>query len=79
VYGTRARSHKGKLARRKGRKIKGQEKELIDGKAFQQIRKYFPKARRNPRVDDRRVISGIVYVSRNEFERWDAPKGYGSP
>jgi transposase len=37
----------------------------------------FPKARRKPRVDDRRVISGIVYVLRNGLRWRDAPKEYG--
>ena len=30
-----------------------------------------------PRVDDRRVVSGIVYVIRNGLQWKDAPKGYG--
>jgi transposase len=29
-----------------------------------------------PRVDDRRVVSGIVYVIRNGLQWKDAPKGY---
>lgn len=30
-----------------------------------------------PRVDNRRVVSGIVYVIRNGLQWKDAPKGYG--
>jgi transposase len=30
-----------------------------------------------PRVDDRRVVSGIVYVIRHGLQWKDAPKGYG--
>ncbi|MCI1909780.1 MAG: transposase [Acetobacter fabarum] len=30
-----------------------------------------------PRVDDRRVLSGIVYVIRNGLQWKDAPKAYG--
>jgi len=30
-----------------------------------------------PRVDDRRVVSGIVYVIRNGLQWKDAPKDYG--
>ena len=30
-----------------------------------------------PRVDDRRVVSGIVYVIRNGLQWKDAPKAYG--
>ena len=33
--------------------------------------------RGKPRVDDRRVISGIVYVIRNGLQWKDAPKEYG--
>ena len=38
---------------------------------------YFPRSRGLPRVDDRRVISGIVYVIRNGLRWCDAPPGYG--
>jgi transposase len=34
------------------------------------------KARDLPRVDDRRVISGIVYVVRNGLQWKDVPAGY---
>jgi transposase len=34
-------------------------------------------ARGLPRVDDRRVISGIIYVIRNGLQWKDAPRGYG--
>jgi transposase len=37
----------------------------------------FPKPRGLPRVSDRRVISGIVYVIRNGLQWKDAPAGYG--
>lgn len=37
----------------------------------------FPRARGLPRVDDRRVISGIVYVIRNGLQWKDAPLAYG--
>lgn len=30
-----------------------------------------------PRVDDRRVVSGIVYVIKHGLQWKDAPKGYG--
>ena len=35
------------------------------------------KPRGVPRVDDRRVVSGIVYVIRNGLQWKDAPRGYG--
>ncbi|MGZ2453184.1 transposase [Rhizobium ruizarguesonis] len=38
---------------------------------------YFPLSRGIPRVDDRRIISGIVFVIRNGLRWRDAPKEYG--
>jgi transposase len=38
---------------------------------------HFPLAHGVPRVDDRRVVSGIVYVIRNGLQWKDAPKAYG--
>ena len=41
------------------------------------ISPFFPLAHGVPRVDDRRVVSGIVYVIRNGLRWKDAPKRYG--
>lgn len=41
------------------------------------ISPYFPLAHGVPRVDDRRVVSGIVYVIKHGLQRKDAPKAYG--
>jgi transposase len=41
------------------------------------IAPHFPLAHGVPRVDDRRVVSGIVYVIRNGLQGKDAPRGYG--
>ena len=41
------------------------------------LRPYFPKGHGKPRVDDRRVLSGIVFVNRNGLRWRDAPKDYG--
>ena len=41
------------------------------------LRPYFPKSHGKPRVDDRRVLSGIIFVNRNGSRWWDAPKEYG--
>ena len=38
---------------------------------------YFPKSHGKPRVDDRRVLSGIVFVNRNGLRWRDAPTAYG--
>ena len=41
------------------------------------LRPYFPKSHGRPRVDDRRVLSGIVFIIRNGLRWRDAPKDYG--
>jgi transposase len=41
------------------------------------LRPYFPKSHGKPRVADRRVLSGIVFVNRNGLRWRDAPKDYG--
>jgi transposase len=38
---------------------------------------YFPKSHGRERVDDRRVLSGIIFVNRNGLRWRDAPKEYG--
>ena len=37
------------------------------------IRPFFPKSRGRKRVDDRRVLSGIIYIQRNGLMWKDAP------
>ena len=39
---------------------------------------YFPKSYGKPRVDDRRVLSGIILINRNGLRWRDAPREYGS-
>lgn len=39
----------------------------------------FPKSLGRPRVDDRRVVSGIIFVNRNGLRWRDAPREYGPP
>ena len=41
------------------------------------ISPFFPLSHGKPRVDDRRVLSGIVYVIRNGLMWRDAPVSYG--
>ena len=38
---------------------------------------YFTKFRGKPRVDDRRVLSGIIIINRNGLRWRDAPAAYG--
>ena len=39
----------------------------------------FPKSHGRPRVDDRRVLSGIIFIIRNGLRWRDAPQDYGPP
>ena len=50
---------------------------LISERQMERISSFFPLAHGVPRVDDRRVLSGIVYVIRNGLQWKDAPKAYG--
>jgi transposase len=38
---------------------------------------FFPKSHGKPRVDDRRVLSGIIFINRNGLRWRDAPREYG--
>ena len=38
---------------------------------------FFPKSHGKPRVDDRRVLSGIIFINRNGLRWRDAPAVYG--
>ena len=44
---------------------------------LERLRPFFPKTRGIPRVDDRRVLSGIIFVNRNGLRWRDAPAEYG--
>ncbi|AML53769.1 transposase [Falsihalocynthiibacter arcticus] len=43
------------------------------------LQPYFPKARGRARVDDRRVLSGVIFINRNGLRWCDAPAAYGHP
>jgi putative transposase len=49
----------------------------LSERQFNRIEPYFPLSHGVPRVDDRRVISGIVFVIKNGLRWRDAPKEYG--
>jgi transposase len=49
----------------------------LSDKQLRRIEPYFPLSHGMPRVDDRRVISGIIFVIRNGLRWRDAPKDYG--
>ena len=50
---------------------------LLSERQMAPISPFFPLTHGVPRVDDRRVVSGIVYVIRNSLQWKDAPKDYG--
>ncbi|PZX13721.1 transposase, partial [Palleronia aestuarii] len=41
------------------------------------LRPCFPKSHGRPRVDDKRVLSGVVFIDRNGLRWRDAPREYG--
>jgi len=43
------------------------------------LKPYFPKSRGKPRVDDRRILSGIIFINRNDLRWSDAPAELGPP
>jgi transposase len=53
------------------------EEFLLSKQQLNRIKPYFPLSHGVPRVDDRRVISGIIYVIRYGLQWKDAPKVYG--
>ena len=40
---------------------------------------FFPKSHGRPRLDDKRVLSGIIFINRNGLRWRDAPGAYGPP
>src|SRR5271168_4444350 len=50
---------------------------LLTKAQMRRIEPYFPLSHGKPRVDDRRVISGIIFVIRNGLRWRDAPPAYG--
>ena len=49
---------------------------LLSAAHTRRLLPHFPLSHGKPRVDDRRVLSGITYVTRHE-QRRDAPTAYG--
>jgi putative transposase len=50
---------------------------LLSEAQMRRIEPFFPLSHGIPRVDDRRVISGIVFVISNGLRWRDAPRDYG--
>jgi transposase len=41
------------------------------------LQPFFPRSHGRPRVDDHRVLSGIIFINRNGLRWRDAPREYG--
>jgi putative transposase len=50
---------------------------LLSRRQMRRIKPFFPKPRGLPRVNVRRVVSGIVYVVHHGLQWKDAPAGFG--
>ncbi len=50
---------------------------LLSERQMARISPFFPLSHGVPRVDDQRVISGIIYVIKHGLQWKDAPKAYG--
>jgi transposase len=49
----------------------------LTDKQMARLQPYFPNSHGRPRVDDRRVLSVVVFVNRIGLRWRNAPKGYG--
>lgn len=50
---------------------------MLSEAQMRRIELYFPLSHGIPRVDDRRIVSGIIFVIRNGLRWRDAPAAYG--
>jgi putative transposase len=50
---------------------------MLTSAQMRRIEPFFPRSHGMPRVDDRRVLSGILFVIRNGLRWRDAPTAYG--
>ena len=46
---------------------------------IERLKPFFPLSHGVPRVDDRKVLSGIIFINRNGLRWRDAPAVYGPP
>ncbi|GAP26041.1 hypothetical protein GLF_2923 [Gluconobacter frateurii NBRC 101659] len=49
----------------------------LTNEQMDRLRPFFPTSHGKPRVDDRRVLSGIIFVNLNGLRWRDAPREYG--
>lgn len=45
----------------------------LSNEPMARLESFFPKSDVKPRVDDRRVLSGIIFINRNDLRWRDAP------
>ena len=50
---------------------------LLTPAQMRRIRPHFPLSHGIPRVDDRRILSGIIFIIKGGLRWRDAPPGYG--
>ena len=51
----------------------------LTGAQMAWLEPFFPRSHGKPRVDDCRVLSGIIFINRNALRWCDAPCEYGPP
>jgi hypothetical protein len=51
----------------------------LTDKQMERLKPFFSQSHGKPRVDDRRVLSGIIFINRNGLRWCDAPREYGPP
>ena len=44
---------------------------------MERLKPFLPKSHGKPRVDDRRVLGGMIFINRNGLRWCDAPKEFG--
>jgi transposase len=49
----------------------------LRGAQMARLKPFFPKSHGKLHVDDRRVLSGIIFINRNGLRSRDAPAAYG--
>ena len=52
---------------------------LLADEQMESLQPFFPKSRSKPRVDNRRVLSRIIYIQKNGWQWKDTPVVHGPP
>ena len=70
-------NHTGTRARLEERAVNMSDLFWLSDVQMARLALFFPKSHGKPRVDGRRVLSGIIFINRNGLRWRDAPKEYG--